>query len=250
MVIYKTTNLVNGKFYIGKDKGNNNWYLGSGKLLLYAIKKYGKENFKKEILESCSDVSHMREREIYWIEFYDATNKDIAYNIQPGGDGGDNYSNMSPEQLLEVKQKISGSLKKAYKDGTWQHHGFDSETAKKANKIAFEQRKNDNFEEFTKKQSETKLKNGTNPSSEKMKKVYSEKGKEFWANNAELKKKISKKQSERLKGKKVIDRFIEKYGEEIGKVQYEVWRTNMINGKKGKPAWNKGLKMNKHETKK
>lgn len=250
MVIYKTTNLVNGKFYIGKDKGNNNWYLGSGKLLLYAIKKYGKENFKKEILESCSDVDHMREREIYWIEFYNATNKDIAYNIQQGGDGGDNYCNMSPEQLLEVKQKISDGVKKSISEGRKKHTGFNSETAKKANKIAFEQRKNDNFEKFTKKQAETKLKNGTSPSSEKMRKQNSDYFKEFWKNNPEKKKEACKKASLKRKGRKVIDVFIEKHGEEIGREKYEVWRTNMINGKKGKPAWNKGLKMNKHETKK
>ena len=47
MVIYKTTNLINGKIYIGKNKGNNNWYLGSGKLLIYAIKKYGKYTVKQ-----------------------------------------------------------------------------------------------------------------------------------------------------------------------------------------------------------
>ena len=51
MIIYKTTNLVNGKIYIGKDKNNNPSYLGSGKILKLAIKKYGKENFTKETIE-------------------------------------------------------------------------------------------------------------------------------------------------------------------------------------------------------
>ena len=49
-IIYKTTCLVNYKIYIGQSIRNKNYYLGSGKLLLKAIKKYGKNNFTKEIL--------------------------------------------------------------------------------------------------------------------------------------------------------------------------------------------------------
>ena len=45
MVIYKTTNLINGKIYIGKDSNNNEHYIGSGVKLLKAIKKYGRSNF-------------------------------------------------------------------------------------------------------------------------------------------------------------------------------------------------------------
>ena len=41
MVIYKTTNLLNGKYYIGKDEKNNSDYLGSGKILKLAINKNG-----------------------------------------------------------------------------------------------------------------------------------------------------------------------------------------------------------------
>jgi hypothetical protein len=50
--IYKTTNLINGKIYIGKHETSdlNDTYMGSGKVLMNAIKKYGKDSFKKEIL--------------------------------------------------------------------------------------------------------------------------------------------------------------------------------------------------------
>ena len=70
MVIYKTTNLVNGKQYIGRDAKNNPKYLGSGSLLKKAIQKYGKESFKKEILEVCKSENELKEREEYWLEYY------------------------------------------------------------------------------------------------------------------------------------------------------------------------------------
>ena len=84
MVIYKTINKVNGKAYIGKDVRNNPKYLGSGTSLLKAIKKYGKENFKKEILEHCESKDELWKREEYWLNrfkvktnpnFYNRTNK-------------------------------------------------------------------------------------------------------------------------------------------------------------------------------
>jgi len=55
MEIYKTTNKINGKIYIGKDTTSNPQYLGSGKLIKRAILKYGVENFTKEILDQTDD---------------------------------------------------------------------------------------------------------------------------------------------------------------------------------------------------
>lgn len=85
MVVYKTTNLINGKFYIGQDSKNNPKYLGSGKLLTLALKKYGKHNFKKEIIEECSSQKELNEKEIYWISFYDSIFE--GYNLALGGSG-------------------------------------------------------------------------------------------------------------------------------------------------------------------
>ena len=62
MIIYKTTNLVNGKIYIGQDKYNSPVYLGSGKILHLAFQKYGIENFNKETLEECESVQELNER--------------------------------------------------------------------------------------------------------------------------------------------------------------------------------------------
>lgn len=83
MIIYKTINKVNGKFYVGQDSRNNPNYLGSGSLLKNAIKKYGRENFVKEILEECNSLQELSEREKYWIKETKA--QELGYNISDGG---------------------------------------------------------------------------------------------------------------------------------------------------------------------
>jgi len=93
MVIYETINKINGKRYIGKDKHNDSTYLGSGKLLNNAIKKYGRENFVKTILEYCDSEDHMSERERHWIKITNAQTSNTYYNIGEGGNGGDNITN-------------------------------------------------------------------------------------------------------------------------------------------------------------
>jgi group I intron endonuclease len=89
MIIYKTTNLLNGKIYVGQDKNNNPNYLGSGKLLKKAIIKYGKQNFKKEILEECISEESLNDREVFWIKFLNSTDKKTGYNISDGSKEGD-----------------------------------------------------------------------------------------------------------------------------------------------------------------
>lgn len=85
--IYKTTNLINNKIYIGQHKGCifDPYYYGSGSWFIKAVKKYGKENFKCEILEECSTLEILNEREIYWIEFYQSRNPSTGYNLAKGG---------------------------------------------------------------------------------------------------------------------------------------------------------------------
>lgn len=88
MYVYKTTNLINNKIYIGVHKSKRKKYLGSGKILKQAIKKYGKENFKCEIIEYCESEDEMFSREKYWIKEYNSQNTDIGYNLHDGGLGG------------------------------------------------------------------------------------------------------------------------------------------------------------------
>ena len=65
--IYKTTNLVNDKIYVGQHKASD-WdedYKGSGKMLFRAFDKYGKDNFKCELLEAVESQSEMNSKEKY-----------------------------------------------------------------------------------------------------------------------------------------------------------------------------------------
>jgi len=100
MIIYKTTNHINDKFYIGQHNGNNPLYLGSGKVLKRAIKKYGKENFTRETLEECSsDI--INEREEYWIDKTHAV--ELGYNQTWCARGGS-------LRTKTIKKKISEKL--------------------------------------------------------------------------------------------------------------------------------------------
>jgi group I intron endonuclease len=126
-IIYKTTNTCNGKIYIGKDKHNNPSYFGSGLLLLQAIKKYGKENFQKEILEECED-SVVDDREIYWISLLDSTNRNLGYNLTKGGSGGDTTT-MHPNKNLIVKDR-------ANKIKEWHQSLSDDEKTARGKKIS------------------------------------------------------------------------------------------------------------------
>lgn len=88
MIIYKTTNLVNGKIYIGQSINDDDHnYIGSGTYIKKAIKKYGKDNFKKEIIERCDSKENLNNRELFWIRHYGTTNRNVGYNVATWSDG-------------------------------------------------------------------------------------------------------------------------------------------------------------------
>lgn len=111
-IIYQITNIINGKIYIGAHQTDNlnDSYFGSSKLLTYAIKKYGKENFKKDIIHIFDDKENMyrKEAEIVNEEF---VKRNDTYNIKPGGMGGFYHINQNQEQrqrtsvLASIKNK-------------------------------------------------------------------------------------------------------------------------------------------------
>ena len=108
MVIYITTNIINGKKYIGKDSNNNYKYLGSGTLLKNDIIKYGKENFKKEILEHCTTDEELMIRESYWINYYNAVLSNEYYNLVDFSAGW-NLNKLGEEKYNFIREKLSKS---------------------------------------------------------------------------------------------------------------------------------------------
>ena len=88
-IIYKTTNLLNGMYYIGCHQTSNldDGYLGSGKYLKNAIKKYGCTNFKFEILHSVNSKKEMFELERSIVN-ESLINDPLSYNLKIGGSGG------------------------------------------------------------------------------------------------------------------------------------------------------------------
>lgn len=114
--IYKTTNILNGKYYVGFHKTNNpnDSYLGSGVRLIDAIKKYGVENFKKEILFEfdTQEEAEAKEREIVNLDFVKDRN---TYNVSLGGNvcvlyGKDNGF-YGKTHTKEAKDKMSNAKK-------------------------------------------------------------------------------------------------------------------------------------------
>ena len=99
-IIYKTTNLINGKIYIGAHSTDNlnDGYLGSGDNIVTAIKKYGKNNFIREILYMANNSEEMfkTEASIVTEEFIKRKN---VYNIVSGGHGGTNKGSSGLKHL-------------------------------------------------------------------------------------------------------------------------------------------------------
>lgn len=122
--IYITTNLINGKKYIGQHAYSefNENYKGSGVYIQKAIKKHGKENFKVEILEWCYSQEELNEREVYWIDFYQAVESDNFYNLAKGGDGCKKGSKLSEETKQRLSEIHQGSKHHMY----GKHHTEES----------------------------------------------------------------------------------------------------------------------------
>lgn len=117
-LIYKATNKINGKEYVGqtnntlgeRKKQHIQSALNSRKeptnYFHKAIKKYGKDNFKWEILEDNILSENLNEREKYWIKYYDTFNN--GYNLTEGGDHDNHlqkWKENNPEMAIESAKR-------------------------------------------------------------------------------------------------------------------------------------------------
>ena len=112
-LIYKITNQINGKTYTGAHTTTNIYdeYYGSGVAITRAIKKYGKQNFTKEIIHYCKSKDEMYKLEEQLVEVGEHT-----YNLTRGGNGGwshiDSAGDNNPmRRSAETRKKVSESYK-------------------------------------------------------------------------------------------------------------------------------------------
>lgn len=127
--IYKITNLINNKCYIGKTNNFERRWKDHQRLaftpghkeymksLYQAMRKYGLINFSFEILEELTDYSLSNSRETYWINFYNSYNN--GYNESFGGDGGSlpgHCKGASNGRALLTEQDVI-QIRTLYKEG-------------------------------------------------------------------------------------------------------------------------------------
>lgn len=134
--VYKTTNTINGKFYVGAHRTTDpdDDYIGSGVLLQRAVKKYGRQAFIKEVLYDFDSEQEMLDKEVEVVnpEFCE---RDDTYNIAPGGQGGPGVGRIGarkmwevtradPEALRQHQERSSRRLKKTHREGKIRYDTF------------------------------------------------------------------------------------------------------------------------------
>lgn len=134
--IYKTTNLLSGKYYIGMHSTDdlNDGYLGSGTRLRYSINKHGVENHVREILEFVDSRAELKKREKEIVSL-DEIAKEECMNLTVGGEGG-----FTPEQQRLNAEKSNARQRILREtDSDWAKKA--SENISKGNKRAYEEGK-------------------------------------------------------------------------------------------------------------
>ena len=130
--IYKFTNLLNNKVYIGKHKYDkpelDKKYLTSGVLINKSIHKYGIQNVTHELICTCEDLTELNQKEIFYINYFNSFYPN-GYNLTKGGDGiseptpeiieKNRLAHIGVKQSDETKRRKSESLKKVIHTKDW-----------------------------------------------------------------------------------------------------------------------------------
>ena len=114
MYIYKITNNINGKIYIGQTVGTVENRFGEhcraskcNTPIDRAINKYGRENFSVEVLDETNDLEKLNKLEIFYINKYNSTDVSVGYNICDGGEGTMGYHHR-PESCIKMSESRMG----------------------------------------------------------------------------------------------------------------------------------------------
>lgn len=109
MIIYKATNLINGKIYIGQTtvglKKRKLRHLEENKrdkgIFKKALKKYGDDNFKWEIIDKANNIEELNEKEIFWIKHHKSMYNEYGYNLRIGGSRG-TFNEATRKKMSEI----------------------------------------------------------------------------------------------------------------------------------------------------
>lgn len=112
MIIYKITNLTNGKMYVGQTVRDIDTRIAEHKrkrnsIVSQAIKKYGKENFMIEVIDECDNIDDLNRKEIEWIQHYGCV-VPFGYNQCYGGNNtmGYNHKEESKKKMSKSKEDV------------------------------------------------------------------------------------------------------------------------------------------------
>ena len=116
MFIYKVTNKNNGKMYIGQTNGtvSRRWHRHCSDALsntldthfARAIRKYGKDAFTVETIDTATSNKELTEKEYYWIDFYKATENGYNETDAMYKCGGNTYKSKTEDEMKIIKEKI------------------------------------------------------------------------------------------------------------------------------------------------
>jgi len=110
--IYKTTNLLNGKYYYGMHSTDNlkDGYMGSGIRISYSLNKYGRENHKQVIIEFCDSREELKKREKEIVNLNEIS-KENCMNLMVGGEGGFISDEQQKNRSLIANKVLNNKLK-------------------------------------------------------------------------------------------------------------------------------------------